>query len=89
MIFWIFVILTVLPIVVIVATKILSDKYSFQKKNGKIIGLAYHNDESIFFASVIVAVISGMITVVMLTCIVISQVSADGTRARNDSVIRH
>lgn len=81
MIFWIFVILTVLGIAVILATEKISDKHDWkEEKNTKIVDFFYHNDETIIFTSGAIAVISGIIVAFMIIAIVISQTSADGTR---------
>lgn len=50
MIFWIFVILTVVCIAVIVATNKISNKYDYyeREKNTKLVDFAYRNDEPIY-----------------------------------------
>lgn len=86
MIFWIFVILTVLCIAVIVATNKISDKYDRyeREKNTKIVDFAYRNDEPIYWISGITAVISGIVIVCMLIEIIVSNISADGLRVSNE-----
>lgn len=67
MIFWIFVILTVVGIAVIVATRALSDKYSYSNENNKkMVGFAYHNDKTIYWISGVIAVIRGIVVATML-----------------------
>lgn len=85
MIFWIFVILTVIGIAVMVVTSTLSDKYSFQNEHNKnIVDFAYHNDENIYFICGTVAAASGIIAAIMLCFIIPIQISADGVRAKNE-----
>lgn len=79
MIFWIFVILTVLGIAIIPVIGIVEshDGNNFRK-------FLYYNDEPFIFAGATTAVISGIVAICMLIAIIISQVSADGTRASNE-----
>lgn len=85
MIFWIFVILTIVCIAVIVATNKISDKYDYhEKKNTKFVDFVYHNDEPIYWISGATAVISGIVIACMLIGIIVSNISADGLRASNE-----
>lgn len=85
MIFWIFVILTVVGIAVIAATNKISDKHDYrEEKNTKFVNFVYHNYEPICWISGITAVISGIVVFFMLIGIIISQASADGLRASNE-----
>ena len=85
MIFWIFVILTVVGISVIVATSKISDKHDYhEEKNTKFVNFVYHNDKSIYWTFGTTAVISGIIILFMIAFIIVSQVSADGLRASNE-----
>lgn len=84
MIFWIFVILTVLGIGIIVATSKISDKYAYGEENAKFVNFVYHNDGPIIFTSGAIAVISGIVIVFMISTIIISQTQADGERAKNE-----
>lgn len=85
MIFWIFVILTVLGIAVCVATSKIINKYDYrEEKNTKFVNFIYHNDEPICCTFGATAVISGIIIFFMLIAIIASQASADGTRASNE-----
>lgn len=62
MIFWIFVILTVICIAVIVATGKISKKYDWHSENNKkFVNFVYYNDEPIYWISGTTAVISGII----------------------------
>lgn len=84
MIFWIFVILTVIGIAVAIATTLLSDKYSYKNENNsKMVDFAHRNYEAICFTSAIIAVISGAIVATMLIFIIVAQVSAGGDMASN------
>ncbi len=86
MIFWIFVILTIVCIAVIVATNKIKDKYDYyeKEKNTRFVDFVYQNDESIYWISGIIAVISGIVIVCMLISIIITQTQADGLRASNE-----
>lgn len=85
MIFWIFVILTVLGIALIVATGKISDKHSYKdEENTKFVDFVYHNDGPIYWTCGISAVISGCVVLFMIISIIISQTSADGERAKNE-----
>lgn len=85
MIFWIFVILTVVGIAVCVVTSKISDKYDYHEENNtKFVNFVYRNDEPIYWTFDTTAVISGIVIFFMLIAIIISQVSADGTRASNE-----
>jgi hypothetical protein len=86
MIFWIFVILTVVCIGVIVATNKIKDKYDYheREKNTKLVDFAYRNDESIYRISGATAVISGIVIIYMLIRIIVFQTLADGERASNE-----
>lgn len=85
MIFWIFVILTVLGIAVCVATSRISDKHDYhEEKNTKFVNFVYYNDEPIYLTFGTTAVISGIIIFCMLIFIIVAQVQADGIRASNE-----
>lgn len=86
MIFWIFVILTVVCIGVIVATNKINNKYDYyeREKNTRFVDFVYQNDEPIYWINGIIAVISGMVIVCMLISIIIAQTQADGLRASNE-----
>lgn len=85
MIFWIFVILTVVGIAVIVATSKISGKYDYrEEKNTKLVDFVYHNDEPIYWISGTTAVISGIVIFCMLIFIIVAQTQADGLRASNE-----
>ena len=86
MIFWIFLILTVVCIGVIVATNKISDKYDYheREKNTKLVYFTYRNDEPIYWVSGATAVISGIVIICMLIGIIASNISADGLRASNE-----
>lgn len=86
MIFWIFVILTVVGIAVCIATSRAWDKYDccHNENNTKFVNFAYRNDEPIYWTFGTTAVISGIVIICMLIGIIVSQVSADGIRASNE-----
>lgn len=86
MIFWIFVILTIVCIAVIVATNKISNKYDYheREKNTKLVDFAYRNDEPIYLISGVTAVISGIVIICMLIEIISSNILADGLRASNE-----
>lgn len=86
MIFWIFVILTVVCIAFIVATNKISNKYDYREreKNTKLVDFVYYNDEPIYWTSGITAVVSGIVIFCMLIEIIVSQTQADGLRASNE-----
>lgn len=79
MIFWIFVILTVVGIAVIVATNVIGSS-----GGNKVQEFLYYNDEHFVFTGATVAAISGLVAVIMLVVIIIVQASADGLRASNE-----
>lgn len=79
MIFWIFVILTVLGIVLMVGTNVIGGS-----NGNKFREFIYYNDEPFVFTGAITAVISGIVAVIMLIYIITSQVSAEGERAKNE-----
>lgn len=83
MIFWIFVILTVLGIAVAVATGIVSEKYGYDSKN-QFVEFIYDNDEAIAGTGIIISFVAGLVAVIMLIFIIITQTSADGLRAKNE-----
>lgn len=73
MIFLFFVILTVLGIVVCVATGKISDKHDYHEENNtRFVNFVYHNDEPIYWTFGTMAVISGIVILVMLICIIAS-----------------
>lgn len=86
MIFWIFVILTVVCIGAIVATNKISNKYDHyeREKNTRFVDFAYRNDKPICLVSGATAVISGIVIVCMLIGIIASNISADGLMASNE-----
>lgn len=85
MIFWIFVILTIVGIALYVATGKISGKYDYrEEKNTKFAKFVYRNDEPIYWIFGTTAVISGIVAVIMLFYIIVSQVSVDGTMASNE-----
>lgn len=85
MIFWIFVILTVVGIAVCVATGKISDKHNFyEEKNTKFVDFIYYNDEPIYWIFGATAIISGIVIACMLIFIIVAQVQAGGTRASNE-----
>ncbi len=85
MIFWIFVILTVLSILVIAGVGKINEKHIYKEEdNTKLVNFVYHNDEPIVWTSGIVAVISGMAVCFMAVAIIINQASAGGLRAKNE-----
>lgn len=85
MIFWIFVILTVVGIAVCVAASKISDKHNYHEENNtKFVNFVYHNDEPIYWAFGTTAVISGIVIIYMLIRIIVSQTLADGERASNE-----
>ena len=80
MIFWIFVLLFVVSIVALVATEKICDKY--EKGKSKFDDFVYWYDEPINYTFGAVAVISGTLAIIMLTFVVIVQISADGCKAK-------
>lgn len=85
MIFWIFVILTVLGIAVCVATSRISDKHDYhEEKNTKFVNFVYYNDGPIYWTFGTTAVISGIVIACMLIGIISFNISADGLRASNE-----
>lgn len=79
MIFWIFVILTVLGIAIVPVVSIIGSC-----GGNKFREFLYYNDEPFVFAGATTAVISGIVVICMLIGIIVSQVSAGGTRASNE-----
>ena len=79
MIFWIFVILTVVGIAVIAATNVIGSS-----SGNKVQEFLYYNDEPFVYIGAIVAVISGLVAVIMLIMIIVVQTPADGLRASNE-----
>lgn len=85
MIFWVFVILTVLGIAIIVGVGRINEKYSYKEEdNTKLVNFVYDNEEPIVFISRGIAVLSGMIICFMIVVISINQISADGLRKINE-----
>lgn len=85
MIFWIFVILTVVGIAVCIATGKISDKHDYhEEKNTKFINFVYQNDKHIYLTFGTTAVISGIIILFMLAFIIVAETQADGTKASNE-----
>lgn len=83
MIFWIFVILSVLGVTLFVTFSIIVNKYDDRKKHTKFIDFVYFNDE-LTIASCVLAAISGLVLIGMLIIIIPAQISADGERATNE-----
>lgn len=85
MIFWIFVILTVLGIAICVVTRKISDKHDYhEEKNTKFVNFICYNDKTIYWTFRTTAAISGIIIFYMLIFIIVTQVQADGKRAGNE-----
>lgn len=78
MLFWIFVITIVLGIALIIGVSKISDKYSQSNEdNNKIVEFLYYNDEPFIFTGYVIALISGIIAVIMLTVIICSHCGID------------
>lgn len=85
MIFWVFVILTVICIAIIMTTRILRNKYSYRNdNNNSIVRFAYNNDETIYWIIGTIAIIGGIVVTTMLCFIIPAQTSAEGKRANNE-----
>lgn len=89
MIFWIFVILMVVGIAVAVATDKISNKYNYRDEdNTKLVEFVYRNDEAIYWVCGITVVIAAFTVICMLSCIIVSRISADGARAKNEQTYK-
>lgn len=77
MIFWIFVILTIVSIAVLIATYVIGNNY-----NNKFAEFLYDKDEIICFSFVSILIISSIVTAIMLFAIIANQTSANGYRAK-------
>lgn len=85
MIFWIFVILTVLSIATIVSTKTISEKHSYEEEeNTKFVNFVYHNEDITSLISGTVAILSGVVVLFMIVAIIVSQTQADGFKAESE-----
>ena len=82
MIFWIFVILTIVSIAVLKATSVIAGKNFDKENNSKFVEFVYHNDESIYWTFGTTALVAGLTMATMLIMIIISNVSASGTKAK-------
>lgn len=81
MIFWIFVILTVLGIALYVAIGEIGSKHSYKdEENTRLVEFCYHKGDPIIMTSIAIGIISGIIVISMIVAIITSQVSADGVR---------
>lgn len=77
MIFWVFVILTIVSIAVLIATNVIGNNY-----NNKFAVFVYDNEGIICFGFGIILVISALITAIMFCGIIVNQVSASGNKAK-------
>lgn len=83
MIFWIFVILTLLGIGIIVAVEIICKKYdSKEENNTKFVSFVWKEEEGIKCICVSTVFVSVVITLFMLALIVCTQIFADGDRVK-------
>lgn len=79
MLFWIFVILAIVGVAVIAGTII------FEDSNGnKVQRFLCRNDETLFETGFVVAVISGIISLILMCFVLAVQIRADGLRLENE-----
>lgn len=79
MIFWIFVILTIIGIALIVVTNIIGSSYK-----GKVREFFFCNDDVLIMTGATVALVSGFIAAIMLCIVLGAQIHADVSRASNE-----
>ena len=80
MIFWIFVLLSIVSMVTLFVTRNICDKY--EKGKSKFNDFVYWHDEPIIWTCGVFAVISGIVAIIMFICVVNAQISADGCKAK-------
>lgn len=83
MIFWFFVGLTLLGIGILKIQDICIEKYDCSRKdNTSFVSFVWDNEEIITITGAMIEIVSGIIALVILFCIILTQTTADGDRSR-------
>lgn len=82
MIFWFFIGLMFLGIGILKIQDICIEKYDCSRKdNISFVSFVWDNEETITITGAMIAIVSGITALVMLLCIILTQITADGDRS--------